>query len=166
MKDELSDRYFLHLTRMMRIDLPEHRNFNRLLNQLYSTEFYFVHPLDENRLLDGMELRDLYLRGRSLPMPPCVLEVLAAFSKRIEENILGEPGNDRYERMFWVMLNNLGLLYFEDFKYDEEKVSMILQNWMSRKSKKSALFPLKKTTRDESELDFWWQMQLYVDENY
>lgn len=164
----VDNRYFMYLCRLMRLSLPEHRDYGLLMEKLYDTDFFWVHPLDENRLIDGMELREAYLRvrGEELLRPYNCLEVLAAFSKRIEENILGEPGNDKIERMFWVMLSNLGLLEFTDYEFDEQKVTDILQKWLTRNDKSVHLFPLKMSRRDESELDFWWQMQLYVDENY
>lgn len=165
---KLEQKYFNKLCNMMRLNTPEHRNYHFLLEEMYETPFIFVHPLDENRVFDGLDLRVEIMRSDEeyLRRGANVLEVLAAFSRRIEENVLAEPGNDKIERMFWIMLSNLGLLRYDDFHFDESKVSKILSDWMNRRDKNLKIFPLKVTSSDGNEFDFWWQMQLYVEENY
>lgn len=167
--------YYQYLCDMARLDLPKNRNYRKLLWTLYKTPFKWIHPMDENRELDGFELRKEYLRDfPNSSLNGCsdysnVLEVLLAFSRRIEIDIMGEPGNDIIERWFWLMLDNLGLLYFDDFNFDNAKVDRILSIWLDRKFSKSGkgnIFLTKKVDRDLRTEEYWWQMQHYMAEKY
>ena len=53
--------------------------------------------------------------------PQVVLEVLVALSRRIEIEIMGEPGNDHIEKWFWIMLSNLGVMVRDD-RYDPKNI--------------------------------------------
>ena len=133
--------YHDYLCDLMRLDLPEHRKYTELMYDLDDKEFFWLHPMDENRDIDAFDLRKEYLRENGiddfngLSEPRSCLEVLAAFSRRIEIEITGEPGNDHIERWFWVMLDNLGLLEFDDRHYNHGLVEHILDVWLTRNYK-------------------------------
>lgn len=159
----------------MQANLPEHRNHSLLLSQLDNTSFVVVNPYDENRELDAHFLRQQFLREENIDERciwgerASVLEVLVAMSIRIETEITGEVDNDHLERWFWVILENLGLNMYDDDRYDRAKINGILDIWMSRKYKKdgkNGAFPLRKTSLDQREIDLWYQMQLYLTENW
>lgn len=159
----------------MRTNLPEHRNYTLLLTHLDDKAFIFTHPLDENREIDGKYLRQEFLDeeglGRDLfwEGDASILEVLVAMSIRIETEITGEIGNDHIERWFWVMIHNLGLDKFRDDRYDERKIDEILDNWLEKghgPNSKFTIFPLKKSKTNRDDIDMWYQMQLYLAENY
>lgn len=167
--------YYQYLCDMARLDLPRHRNYSRLLRTLYTTPFRWVLPMDENRELDGFELRKEYIREfRGGSLSGCrdysnVLEVLLAFSRRIEIDVMSEPGNDVIERWFWVMLDNLGLLYYDDENFDPDRVDRILSIWLDRKFSrkgKGNIFLTNKSDRDLRTEEYWWQMQHYMVEKY
>lgn len=156
-------------------DLPEHRNYEKLLRKLYMTEFRWVLDKDENRDADAFELRREYLFDEGYKRydiwntPRSVLEVLVAFSRRIEIEIMGEPGNDDLDRWFWIMLENLGLLKYTDERYNDKKVNEILDIWMSRNFRsdgKGSIYPLKNVKSDQRETEMWYQMHAYLIENY
>ena len=172
---DLIEDYHDWMCDLMRINLPEHRKYGRLLHELDCKEFIFSHPLDKNRDLDGYLLREEFLFDNGYDQkdiwdgPRSVLEVLVALSKRIETEITGDLGNDKIERWFWVMIKNLGLDIYTDDNYDQEEVNRILDVWLQRRFKsngKGGLFPLKKTTQDQRDIDIWYQMQLYLDEEW
>ena len=173
---EILDRYYDYLLDLVRFDLPEHRKYGRLMADMYEKPFIIVHPMDENRDGDALYLRkeflfdngydvehDLWMDERS------VLEVLAAFSRRIEIEITGTPGEDDLSRWFWVMIENLGLNEFDNRHYDKDAVSEILDIWLCRKFERNgagSIFPLKKVSRDQRDVEMWYQMQAYLNENW
>ena len=160
---------------LMNTNLPAHRNYQLLLRDLDNKPFIVVHPLDKNRELDGHFLREDYLAemGRDprdiWEDTSSVLEVLVSMSIRIETEITGELGNDHIEKWFWVMIKNLGLDFYTDDNYNSREVDNILDIWLCRKFKSNghgSIFPLKKVTQDQRDLDIWYQMQLYLNENW
>ncbi len=132
--------------------------------------------MDEQRDIDGMNLRREFLQtyypNEDIGMylfPRSVLEVLAAFSRTIEIQIMGEPGNDHIERWFWEMLDNLGLLVYDDKHYDAYQVDKILDIWLQRKFKKDgtgSIFPVKNWEEDLTKVDMWYEMQFYMNVKY
>ena len=171
----LLDDYYDWLLEQVDIFLPEHRNYERLLRELNSVEFTWVIPMDENRDMDAVELRKEYLfdcgyhRYDLWTTPRSVLEVLIAFSRRIEIEITGEPGNDDLSRWFWVMIDNLGLLKFSDDRFIKEEVDKILEKWLShlyKKNGKGSIFLTHKTDIDFREMEMWYQMHTYLNENW
>lgn len=172
---ETNKKYHKYLCKLMRCDLPEHRNYTELMYDLDEKPFIWSHPMDENRDVDGLSLRKDYFLDNNEDFPSWIsaprscLEVLVAFSKRIEIEIMGEPGEDQIERWFWVMLDNLGLLEFDDFHYNHGLVEHKLDIWLTRKfnsSGKNGIFPLKKLTSDQRDVEMWYQMHAYLNENY
>ena len=164
------DDYYIWLKSLLKCSLPEHRRYNKLLEGLHRTPFRYSLDMDGNRLLDACSLRTDYTNdsGRDVSGPVSCLEVLAALSRRIEVEIMGEPGNDHYDRWFWIMVKNLGILLDDDI-YDERFVDHKLDIWLDRlfdKNGNGSIFPLKKVTSDQREVDIWYQMQAYLNENY
>ena len=156
------DNYHEWLCDIVRIDLPEHRRYRHLLADLDRKEFTYIHPMDKNRVSDGLELRsefeDRFLA--TVDGPVSCLEVLIALSRRIEIEIMGEPGNDHYEKWFWIMIKNLELDEFTDDNYDQGFVNEKLDIWLRRKFKsngKGSIFPTYKTGNDQRDIDIWYQ---------
>ena len=131
--------------------------------------------MDENRDQDAIELRRSFLidtdrdEFRDLwDNPRSVLEVLVAFSKRIEIEITGEPGEDCLGRWFWVMLKNLGIL-MPDRRFNRDIVESNVDVWLERKfdeSGRGGIFPLKNWRNDQRKTDMWYQMHAYIHENW
>ena len=72
--------YFEWLLRVINIDDFQEKYYRKLLTQLHETEFYSIVKNDENRVQDGLRLRDEFrLLMRSDPsfietsytFPPC-----------------------------------------------------------------------------------------------
>ncbi|SFU32976.1 hypothetical protein [Butyrivibrio sp. INlla21] len=161
--------YFEYLCSMARLSSQRYRKYRGLLRHLYQVEFRYIHPMDENRVFDAIDLRREYFDRGDVGDTASVLEVLLAFSRRIETEIMSDdPDRDRIERWFWVMLENLGLL--EDGIYDsEEEINRILDIWMDRKFTKKGhgnIFSTSKSDTDLRDVEFWWQMQRYMVEKY
>lgn len=171
---DIKDEYFEWMLKIIDFDLPEHRNYERLLRELDEIEFYWVVDMDENRDIDAYDLRKEFLYDCNISLdclydgPRTVLEVLVAFSKRIETDVTGEPGEYDYGKWFWVMLDNLGLLEFDNYRMNTRAVDNIVEKWLSRNisvNGKSGIFPIKKLTCDQRGVEMWYQMQAYLNEN-
>ena len=108
-------------------------SYRNLLMMLHETEFIFSIPNDENRAVDGENLRYRFelefeeREGMGLPCKitgPCsVLEMMIALAIRCEETIMDDPlYGDRTAQWFWRMMSNLGLGLMTDDIYDREYV--------------------------------------------
>lgn len=167
--------YFHYLCNLMRIDLPEHEMYKRLMSELYDIDFFWVLPMDENRDIDALSLRRRFFNEYGIDIcmlnsfPRSVLEVLCAFSERIECDVMGEPGEEEIEKWFWIMLDNLGLDRFDDDHFVPRIVRYKIDIWLNRKFKSNGsggIFPLKNGKNDQKKVDMWYQMQNYLNENY
>lgn len=153
------------------------RNFWALLRQLYCTEFVWFVPNDDNRLEDGRDLRQEFLRSdASLPndswdwiqMGCSMLEMLVALGRRLSFQMEGEP---RF--WFWTLLENVGLDKFNDrfYKTDKqaEEVDEVLQRIIWRnyaEDGSGGLFPLKHPDEDQRKVEMWYQMSAYILEQW
>ena len=170
-KEGYMDKYHEWLLEFVRADLPEHRRYKRVLKFLDEKPFSYILLMDKNREADGYELRCEFMEetGLGVTGPVSCMEVLCALSRRIEMEIMGEPGNDHFEKWFWVMFKNLELDEYTDDTFDRYKVNEILDKWLQRRFKtngKGSIFLTSKTDIDQREVDMWYQMQRYLNENY
>lgn len=163
------------------LDDGKHHYYSRLLEKLFEREYYWALGYDQNREDDGLELRWLFESSHEFvddegkefekwdgETPCSVLEMLCALSKRVEDYITcpvrGEPD---YSRWFWTMLENCGLLTFNDDDWDEEKVDQIISFVLDRKYSKDGVggfWPLKNPRKDQRKVDLWYQANYYIGE--
>lgn len=178
----LNDDYFWWLLGILGFNGPESCKYISMLSYLYSTDFRLTDPIvghDDNRQSDGFQLREDYSDGFTLPdlpqifdEPVSVLEVLVAFARRIDDDIMYD-GNLHASKWFFIMINNLGMTNFTDDRLgltwvieDEEQ---IIDIWMSRefcRDGTGSIFPVKTTTFDQRNVEMWYQMQEWFKENY
>ena len=172
--EDIRERYFEWLCDKIDFDNREHRHYKALLRCLDDFEFVATVPNDYNRVIDGLNLRDEFFEEEHihhgyLEGPCSVLEMMVAFSIRIEIDITGEPGMDALGRWFWVMIENLGLFSYPDPKFDRVEVTEIVENFVNRRYKrngKGGIFPLLRSNKDQRKIELWYQMQDYLSENY
>lgn len=150
----------------------DHCKYGKLMRYLRSVEFTSRVPKDENRIIDGLNLRDDFMYEQNVKgyiEGPCsVLEMLVAFSIRIEIDITGDPGKDDLGRWFWVMIRNLGLLEYTDRHFDIDEVDSIIEKFINRKytrDGRGGLFPLFHPKTNQRETELWYQMQRYLTEH-
>lgn len=164
----------------------------KLFGILYSTEFTWVHPFDENRAADGVYLRYRFTQDEfsednrrhhghtfqsSMEDIPCsVLEMLIALAINIEDSIMYDPKHgDRTPEWFWMMLENLDLARYDDrFMSSLSKseyisvynaIRSILTAFMDRDygyDGKGGLFPLRRPRMDQREEEIWYQANVYA----
>ena len=150
--------------------------YTLLLATLFDTEFTWSYkiPTDANRAKDGRFFRDRYANETgdyllySDRIEPCnVLEMLVALSVRIEEDIMGEPGDEHPEKWFWEMISNLGLYPATDKVYREDLVEGVIKAWLSRSYEANGnggLFPLLHPKKDQRLVSIWDQLNFYLNE--
>ena len=155
------------------------RSYRFLMLHLFRTDFYTVIPMDENRASDGIELRYRFGREKRIRMSDIanvldvkdcsVLEMMVALSLRCEEQIVDEPDvGDRTRKLFWSMINNLGLNRMDDESYDSFEVEDHLDIFLNREYKPDGtggLFKLRRTRHDLRNVEIWYQMMWYLSEN-
>lgn len=155
------------------------RSYRFLMLHLFRTDFYAVIPMDENRASDGIELRYRFGREKRIRMSDIadvldvkecsVLEMMIALSLRCEEQIIDDPDvGDRTRKLFWSMINNLGLNRMDDESYDSFEVEDRLDIFMNREYKPDGtggLFKLRRTRHDLRNVEIWYQMMWYLSEN-
>lgn len=151
-------------------------DYHEMLWQLFDTDFTWIIAMDENRALDGLNLRYEYhhVYGGEIDREieekaVSVLEVLIALAINWEHEITydGRIG-DRSAVWFWWMLRNLGLTEQPDWAYDPDFVGDTVEIWLSRQFSKTgdgSPFPVKTGGRDQRKVEIWFQLQQFVLEN-
>lgn len=155
-------------------DLPKDISYRKLLMHLHNTEFIPTHPKDENRAIDGIDLRyrfayehagiedaETYIKG------PCsVLEMMVSLAIYCEESIMDDPTKgDRTRQWFWGMVNSLGLGAMTDSRFDRLRFNEIMDRFMYRKyspNGKGGLFTIRNCDKDLTEVEIYYQLCWYL----
>lgn len=166
-------------------------SYLKLCKELHRKKFRWFIQNDDNRCLDGLELRERFVEDTRLDeshtevayflKEECsVLEVLVALAQRMNGLMydLNDTGKNRSGEFFQEMLENLRLDRFTDNRspdgrfppVDEAEIDEILEVMMDRTygvDGRGGLFPLKKRHKeDQSGVEIWYQMMVWLDENY
>ncbi len=173
----LDERYLTWLVGLIEpvTNLNPARSHWLLCGEMYKKEFTWFIPNDDNRIFDGLDVRQEFIdtqEGGDVPgmwlAEPCsFLEMLIALSRRMAFDSV--PLEADY--WFWRMLDNLNLRIYIDEQYDEEVsllVNDILDQVMNRTyhaDGSEGLFPLNHPGRDQREVELWYQSQQYLMEN-
>ena len=155
-----------------------------LLYKLHSTKFIYTLRMDENRYIDGINLRGRFLNeidssDSSLVtncIPPelnggcSMLEMMVALAIKCEEEIMSnESIGDRTSMWFCEMLINMGLwkytdLYISQSPNSKNEISTIIDNVLNRRYARDGTGGLFKTNdgTDMLTTDIWYQMCKYL----
>jgi hypothetical protein len=146
------------------------RTYWDLFRQLYSKEFVWLIPNDDNRIRDGLDLRDEWLDTSDIHPRPykvwmerdcSLLEILVGLSRRLAFEGEGHP-----PVWFWHLIENLGLQDCTDRpKYNQSEVDEVLDTVIWRTYEpdgRGGLFPLRYPKHDQREVELWYQMQEYL----
>lgn len=152
---------------------PEH-SYWRLCRKLYTTEFTWFVPNDDNRVEDGKELRlefldvtGYHLGGRRdvewMSLGCSMFEMLIALAR------LAAFESDRSPaEWFWRFMQNLELIRYSDDIYEisiEEEVEEALDRINRRTYSANGvggLFPLRRATQDQRKIELWYQLSAYL----
>ena len=146
------------------------RRYSTLLWKLFETQFVYTIPLDENRMLDGLELRSMYHDDTTRTFysnKPCsVLEMMIALARRAEIHIMDNPEyGDRTDIWFWEMIDSLGLSNQTNDHYNDIYTQEVVRRFLERKyaaSGKGGLFTIPDCKVDLRNVEIWWQMNWYM----
>lgn len=153
----------------------EHSNPNKtyeeLLTLMFEKEFVWIVPHDDNRIVDGLDLRAEFAHVNNIRLNnlrglgPCsFLEVLIGLSRRLAFAVGGQPPG-----WAWQLLNNLELHRMADplTRPKRDKVNDILDAVIWRNydpDGTGGFFPLAWPEEDMTKVELWYQMNAYVEE--
>ena len=146
-------------------------SYDTLLRQLNTKEFVWSVPNDDNRIENGLYLRTHFLRefgGPEVSGFCSLLEILIVLSEKLAFQMSEE--NDEPGYWFHVILDNAGLLEFNDAHYFEDyttttQVDNILNKIIFRKYEyngEGGLFPLERPREDQRGVELWYQLSAFV----
>jgi hypothetical protein len=136
---EWATAYFHWLEPQTREGGHQTKTYTDLLQLMHSKEFVWFVPNDDNRLVDGLDLRTEFLRESEAPStlspdefgPPTILEVLVGLSRRLAFTAGGTA-----EGWAWQLLKNLELEKMSDplsrrkcAEADEKLETLIWRNY-------------------------------------
>lgn len=171
MKEPLDELYFKWLYRQVD-DISESNptyTYWRLLKLLYTKEFVWFVPNDDNRIEDGKDLRYEFIDDERLQnvdpswanMGCSMLELLVGLSRKLSFEAEGPV-----QYWFWQLIENLGLYRYNDrLAFSDVTIEEILDRVIFRTYKydgSGGLFPLREAKEDQRQVELWYQMSAYV----
>ena len=167
----MEERYFEWLCNLVRCE-PE---YSHLMSVLPSIEFIFINPLDENREIDGYDLRyrfahenDILNIDDHLTNPCSMLEMMVALADRCETHIMHDDElGDRTHIWFFYMIENMGLRYMTNDQIDEEVVYDTVNRVLDRDygpHGEGGLFTVRNPREDLRDTEIWYQMCWWLNE--
>jgi len=183
--DNVRERYLRWLCGLVGLHNRRGLSYWILARKLFQTPYVVRIGSDRDREYDGCNLRYIFSheccpgtpdRITNMLEGPCsVLEMLVAFSMRIDDWLNGGDEKER-QRWFFQMLRNLKLVEYNDGACSSmdgrdfaEHVEMKLDIWMEgryRWNGEGGIFPLRMADQDQRKVDLWYQLQGYLRENY
>ena len=169
----LDERYFDWLYRQVcsvRTKNPS-RSYRNLLQILYTNQYVWLIPNDDNRAEDGKYLRYEFLESEGIEQHPkdyywmdlgaSFLEFLVALCRRLEFETDMDASS-----WFMELLENLDLKQFNDRAHlNQAYVESVLErvNWRTYSPNGGGgLFPLDNPSRDQRKVEIWYQLSAYI----
>ena len=170
---EVLNDYFEWLYDMVRNDQRRKRvSYKKLLMSLHNIEFRYSIEYDENRAVDGQNLRWYFVDdGGDRDIlewdEPCtVLEMLIALSYNME-TIMEDPDVDYSAGYwFWKMIDNLDLLGMTDSKIDPKYIRQRINIFLDREYESNgegSIIKIDNCVEDLRSVEIWYQMCWYLD---
>lgn len=163
----INDDYYAWLLDKVDALHGEHENYLLLMQYLYTNDFRYVLSMDANRAKGGLSLRSIYAMSAGVYLEdvkdgPCsILEMLVALADNMYM-YTDEPTS----KWFWEMIENLGLMIYDDNNYNENYISQKINAWMDRNfdmSGHGSIFPLpEEIDIDSRSMEIWNQMNKYL----
>jgi hypothetical protein len=170
--DPLAEDYLRWLGQQMRDqDSAQGESFEGLFRIMFEKEFVPLIDHDDNRVIDGRDLRSEFCYQNDLPTnylnntwPISFLEVLIGLSRRLAFVAGGQaPG------WAWQLLGNLELTKMADplTRRKARQVETVLETCIRRTytpDGQGGFFPLAWPDEDQRQVELWYQMAAYVGE--
>ena len=168
----LDEEYFIWLYKQIGNSRPKNpsRTHWSLARQLFTKEFVWIVPNDDNRVEDGRDLRHEFLEASEIldPSPEWIglgcsfLEMLIGLSRRLSFETDGEP-----REWFWQLIENLDI-YHNDQVYNNairKQIDDVLERVIWRTynyNGQGGLFPLEMADSDQRKVEIWYQLGAYL----
>lgn len=147
------------------------RSYWGLARLLYSKEFVWLVPNDDNRVEDGKELRYEFMGAMELndvdkdwlDYGCSMLEMLIALARR-----LSFESDKREDEWFWILIENMGIKNYKDNELDDRtkrEIDEILDRVIFRNYTYDGiggLFPQRNASTDQRKVELWYQMSEYL----
>lgn len=145
------------------------RTYWALLKILFTTEFIWMVPNDDNRVEDGKDLRYEFLEENEMEATDkdwlhigcSMLELFIGLSRRLEF----EDGQEARE-WFWELLRNIKL---DDYNDNVPIPRGLVEDTLNRVIWRTydyngcgGLFPLRRPERDQRGVELWYQLSAYL----
>jgi hypothetical protein len=167
----LDERYFVWL--YAQVADPDIENpsltYWKILKVLFTREFTWIIPNDDNRSEDGKALRFEFMQDLLLDevdedwmdLGCSMLELMVGLSRRLAFEADGEP-----HYWFWRLMENLGLQrYSDNRRLLRRRIDAVLDTVIQRTYKpngEGGFFPLRETDQDQRQVELWYQLSAYV----
>lgn len=149
------------------VEIVDGYGYENLLKDLYSTEFIVKVKTDANLNDDVRYLRERC--GWPVTSPATVFEILICIARNMEDILYDEKHGDRLVEWFWLMLENMGLTFYNNTNYDANAVMTIVDIFNNRRYRmtgEGGPFPLRRPPANLRKVDYWYQLNYYVNENF
>lgn len=140
-----------------------------LLKDLHSFEFSWSIDNDDNRAKDALELRQEYCGYIDDRTTVSILEVLITIAHHMDDMLYDSTYGERVDKWFWKLIKNLKLNVYDDDWYNSVKINDILHVFINRLytfNGDGGLFPLIRAEKDQRTVEIWYQMSVYLVDNY
>lgn len=154
--------------------IPKWENYTSLLQALYTTPFMVSLLMDENRVGDGLDMRNRFIYQNDVPYPdslrncrPCsVLEVMIGLAQRYEEEYMTQYDTEDHPigTWFWPMVDSLGLRGYDNQHFDWGGFNQIMSSFLNRTYSpdgRGSLFYIPNIDVDMRQIEIWRQMMIY-----
>lgn len=172
MSQPLDESYFKWLYRQVADENASDPSLTywKLLKLLFTKEFVWLIPNDDNRLEDGKELRREFIQETGerpdrdwVELGCSVLELMVGLSRRLAFEAEGEP-----HYWFWHLMENVGLHQYSDSRrLYKHHIDDILERliWRTYQADgQGGFFPLGRPNEDQRNVELWYQLSNYVNE--
>jgi hypothetical protein len=164
--------YLRWLEPQIRDEQDDHsRSYWELLGLMFNKEFVWLVPNDDNRIVDGLDLRMEFCDEQDISsdalrdLGPCsFLEVLIGLSRR-----LAFAAGGRAPGWAWQLLSNLELHRMADpldrrkaRKAEEILDAVIWRTYLP--NGQGGFFPLIDFEEDQTQVELWYQMSAFIRE--
>lgn len=174
MSSEPLDELYLKWLYRQVADPDQDLTFWNVLRILFTTEFVWIVPNDENRISDGKALREEFLDTQGIRLRRSelhwielgcsMLELMVGLARRLEY----EADRGRAHYWFWILMENIGLSeenVNDSCMFSEEDVRDVLEMVIQRYYEPNGhggFFPLENPRDDQRTIELWYQLSEYV----
>jgi len=151
--------------------------YSILLRALYDTPFRVTILMDENRVGDGLDMRNRFAYQLGLGQQdrellrqsrPCsVLEIMIGLAQRFDEEYMTQYINeDPIGALVKPMIESLGLQGYDDVHFDQYGFNQIMTNLLNRTYSpdgRGSLFYIPGIFADMRQIEIWRQMMMYYE---